>query len=456
MADAEKPIIIIKKKGGHGGHHGGAWKVAYADFVTAMMAFFMVMWLLNTAQHQTRQAIAFYFRKPGWLQQSSGNPFGADGVGLLPEAFGPTSPDKVKPQERWELRKKKITTPERAKNSENGKKQDRKGFSRVPMDNNDPNGSNISKTPIETSFSSPMEQTGELNPETAGLKDNHPGEGEVGEFDPDNGQQVNRNLSEAQAVYQNIINELANNPELKEILGQIEVRLDPEGITLEVMDTEKASMFAPASTKILPRAELAFSGIVNLLRPLPHPIELIGHTDATPFASFPSSMSNWDLSALRANEARKVLQYRGFPESRVLAVIGKADTDLRFPETPFAAGNRRITVRLKFNDGRTNAPVVNEQLLRIKPRSTMTPIASPIRQATKRPTPQATQIPTPRPTPKIIPSPPPTPRQQLRPSPTSPPRKPIKLGGRPIPPELQPFPVLKPGQLAKENTGFNR
>lgn len=60
MAD-DKPIIIIKKKGGHGGHHGGAWKVAYADFVTAMMAFFMVMWLVNTAEQNTKQNIASYF-----------------------------------------------------------------------------------------------------------------------------------------------------------------------------------------------------------------------------------------------------------------------------------------------------------------------------------------------------------------------------------------------------------
>lgn len=64
MADeAKRPIIIKKKKGGHGGHHGGAWKVAYADFVTAMMALFIVLWLLNTSQ-KTKEAIAGYFRDP--------------------------------------------------------------------------------------------------------------------------------------------------------------------------------------------------------------------------------------------------------------------------------------------------------------------------------------------------------------------------------------------------------
>src|ERR1700736_5121336 len=58
-----RPIIIIKKKGGHGGHHGGAWKVAYADFVTAMMALFIVLWLLNTSK-PVREAVAGYFKDP--------------------------------------------------------------------------------------------------------------------------------------------------------------------------------------------------------------------------------------------------------------------------------------------------------------------------------------------------------------------------------------------------------
>ena len=60
MAD-DKPIIVIKKKGGHGGHHGGAWKVAFADFMTAMMCFFLVMWLVGTADTATKQNIAKYF-----------------------------------------------------------------------------------------------------------------------------------------------------------------------------------------------------------------------------------------------------------------------------------------------------------------------------------------------------------------------------------------------------------
>src|SRR5438034_10138954 len=67
MENSARPIIIIKKKAGHARHHGGAWKVAYADFVTAMMALFIVLWLLTQADMRLRQQIAQYFRSPGVL-----------------------------------------------------------------------------------------------------------------------------------------------------------------------------------------------------------------------------------------------------------------------------------------------------------------------------------------------------------------------------------------------------
>ena len=78
-----KTIIIVKKVSGHGGHHGGAWKVAYADFVTAMMALFMVLWLVNSSSSNTRERIASYFRKPGIFEKGSGTPLEIGGGGRL-------------------------------------------------------------------------------------------------------------------------------------------------------------------------------------------------------------------------------------------------------------------------------------------------------------------------------------------------------------------------------------
>ena len=78
---SKRPIIVIKKKGGHGGHHGGAWKVAYADFVTAMMALFIVLWLLNSSV-KVKKAVAGYFNDPRSSQKESGSDQAGDAENL--------------------------------------------------------------------------------------------------------------------------------------------------------------------------------------------------------------------------------------------------------------------------------------------------------------------------------------------------------------------------------------
>ena len=93
MADKDNKPVIIVKKGGHGGHHGGAWKIAYADFTTAMMCFFLCMWLINTASVTTKQAIASYFRKPSVFTEGSGMPVLLGGQGILEDAFTPPRPE---------------------------------------------------------------------------------------------------------------------------------------------------------------------------------------------------------------------------------------------------------------------------------------------------------------------------------------------------------------------------
>src|SRR5690348_18208339 len=78
------PVIIVKKKGGHGGHHGGAWKVAYADFVTAMMALFIVLWLLNQSK-KIQDAVGGYFRDPQGAAQKAGKDIiGSTAASIVP------------------------------------------------------------------------------------------------------------------------------------------------------------------------------------------------------------------------------------------------------------------------------------------------------------------------------------------------------------------------------------
>src|SRR5882672_10097505 len=94
QSQENRPIIIIKKKGGHGGHHGGAWKVAYADFVTAMMALFIVLWLLNTSK-PVKEAVAGYFN----------DPTGSKGILTGGSGIGAPSPEKEKSKDDMEALK---------------------------------------------------------------------------------------------------------------------------------------------------------------------------------------------------------------------------------------------------------------------------------------------------------------------------------------------------------------
>jgi chemotaxis protein MotB len=102
MGDA-KPIIIIKKKGGHGGHHGRAWKVAYADFVTAMMALFIVLWLLNSSK-QVREAVGGYFKDPTGTSKNVGSDMQGSG-----ESFALSRDDMPKLKEELQKSVRQIT-----------------------------------------------------------------------------------------------------------------------------------------------------------------------------------------------------------------------------------------------------------------------------------------------------------------------------------------------------------
>ena len=103
MSDSPRPIIVIRKKGGHGGHHGGAWKVAYADFVTAMMALFIVLWLLNSSK-QVKEAVGGYFKDPTGTSKLVGS--GQTGSG---DNFSLTKDNMTKLKEELQKAVRKVT-----------------------------------------------------------------------------------------------------------------------------------------------------------------------------------------------------------------------------------------------------------------------------------------------------------------------------------------------------------
>lgn len=294
MAD-DKPIIVVKKKGHHGGHHGGAWKVAYADFVTAMMAFFMVMWLVNTAEQPTKQAIATYFRRPGIFEAGSGTPLLIGGGGILEEGL---PPDKA----------------------QTGRKA--LGNTNVAAPHNAPTPSGEARDPYLMQGNSAAEV-----PYI-----------ESEEFFKEKLEYIARGFREKLGLAR----------ELQKILGEVDISVEPDGIRIEIMDTEKASMFALGSARIMPEAEPAFAEIAKAIREVSFPVEILGHTDGKPFSTQYKSYSNWELSSDRANAARRLLEREGITPERITSVRGMADRELKVPADPFAAANRRITLKLKI------------------------------------------------------------------------------------------------------------
>jgi chemotaxis protein MotB len=386
MAD-DKPVIIIKKGGGHGGHHGGAWKVAYADFVTAMMAFFMVMWLLNTVDSATKKNIAHYFNNPGVFSQGGGSPMFSGGQGILPDQYVAAHPEQTNYNYgRSQDDRAGVTDSEGGKKDtmryqeSPGVKQAAQGVDPTRnMEAVEPGKSSTAAqaTTAPASFT-PIPELEALKREaaegsksgaeagtTAGENSGSPATGtgsgaesigSQGGTDTGRGAQaagaamgLTSQQNALEAVAEKIREQIATSPELQELIGAVDVKVDADGLNIEIMDTQKSSMFTSGSARVLPEARTAFAKLAAIINPLPNRIDLVGHTDAKPFGSGPGGYSNWELSVDRANAARRLLEAEGIPAARFTSVIGRADQELRRPETPYDPSNRRITLRMRFN-----------------------------------------------------------------------------------------------------------
>lgn len=322
MADEKSTIIIKKKKGGHGGAHGGAWKIAYADFVTAMMAFFMVMWLLNTTEAPTRQAIASYFRRPSIFSENQGTSIlqGSPGIlvdGLPPATFKGESEELGKVQAPPKSTEK--SDEQKLAEAISGKIKELKEL--------------ISKmNELQEKGSQPKDFGAKKLEEIAKMQE-----------------QRREQQEQLLKIQEMIKNEIELSPELKNLLGELDVKVDADGLNIEIMDTDKVSMFESGSAIINPPARAAFQKLADLIKPLSNTIDIIGHTDSKPYQSKDGSYTNWELSTDRANAARRLMEGQGIGASRFRNIVGRADMEPKIKDRPDAAPNRRITLKMRFN-----------------------------------------------------------------------------------------------------------
>ena len=254
MAKGGSKIIIVKKikKGGHG-HHGGSWKVAYADFVTAMMAFFMVMWILGMDEN-LRKAIEGYFSNPVGFRKGYS-------AGASPLSAG-ASPASIK-RDAIEIASRKLQ---------------QKLFEQASL----------------------------------GIKHR--------------------------------VDSLTLNGGLK---ARVEVIVTSEGLRIELIEDQHGDTFFPFGSAVMkPAGRAALEVVSQELQLLENPMIVEGHTDAAQYAR--RDYTNWELSADRANAARRILIETGMSDRRIVEVNGLADRQLKYPDDPLNPSNRRISIRLPF------------------------------------------------------------------------------------------------------------
>lgn len=245
-------VVIIRKPKRHKhAHHGGAWKVAYADFVTAMMAFFLVMWLVTQSQ-AVKQSVGGYFRDPGIFDHQKGNaPIAGGGLELDPQA----------------VPKLRVTSQESA-------------------------------------------------------------------------EAARRTLERAAGRIKELLRQL---PEMKRLGRQIEFQLTAEGLRIELLETRDDSFFDSGSATPRRETDKILAAIAGELGRLENDVVLEGHTDSRPYTATAGVYTNWELSADRANAARRAMEGSGLRSGQVKGVRGFADTRLRLAD-PFDARNRRVSI----------------------------------------------------------------------------------------------------------------
>jgi chemotaxis protein MotB len=348
MARPGNGTVIIKKikKGGHGGHHGGAWKVAYADFVTAMMAFFLLLWLLNVTTDVQKRGIADYF-EPSIAVSSqfsgSGGILGGTAIGKP----GSMKQDKTAPSIETPI--PPDTQPDDPDESEDSGDPALVDNAGQPMRSDQASAGKLTKT-----GNAATGDLGKLGEADKGDRQK-PGEGDKDrKFDAEldkitaaalaknAAEREERQFSAAEFALRQAIQDV---PELKNLAENLIVDRTPEGLRIQLVDQEKLSMFSSGSADMGEAAKKLMALVSQVVQRLPNKISVSGHTDATPFAKG-GNYGNWELSTDRANASRRALLAAGLPPDRIAQVVGVADRDPLVADQPTSPRNRRISIVL--------------------------------------------------------------------------------------------------------------
>jgi len=299
--EALAPVIVVKKiQEGHAGAHGGAWKIALADMMTAMMAFFLLMWILGATNESQRKSIADYFKPTSHSEITMGKLAGSNGImggkSIVDTDGFPYTAKQTAPLQRL--------TPR----SEGG-----------PTENDpSPNSENAR----DSDLISQAEKRKIIE-----------------EADQANFDKLEKEVRER----------LADNPNLEKIQNQVQFVREKEGLRIEIIDKADFAMFALGTSQLEPRAHALIEEVSRSLVSMPNKLSVRGHTDSVAFAN-PQNRNNWSLSAERAESTRALLERRGVGSGRFSHIEGVADTAPYNPNDPKDPRNRRINITVRYRD----------------------------------------------------------------------------------------------------------
>lgn len=310
-------------------HANGAWKIAYADFATAMMSFFLLLWLIIALKPEQKTGLATFF-DPQTVTTATTS--GAGGIlggrtiatdGSMVASYAPKSTATKIPQTHDEESSTEDIPVHTAEIKETTEKDE----------------ANHDKKIVHWFDRRTTQQ-------------HHPDMG------IDEKQKIREQLEAAEfrKAMQELHQALQTMPDAVQLERNLVIDQTPEGFRIQLVDQERAPMFASGSTDLNDAAKRILAIVAQAIGELPHKIAITGHTDGNPYHGS-NGYNNWDLSVNRANASRRALIDGGLDSSRIASVVGKADTDHLYPKDPLAPINRRISfVLLRLKHADTPAP----------------------------------------------------------------------------------------------------